>query len=84
VSDDDDFLAACERYLQNRILQGGSPIDRERLRAILDKMREATQRGVEDLRDAVTPEEFELVLAASAEWQRLAMPNVDPGKDTSH
>jgi hypothetical protein len=74
MSDDDDFFAAYERYWRNRILQGGPQIDQERLRAILDKLRDGTQRGV-DLRDAVTLEEFKLVLAASAEWQRLTMPN---------
>jgi hypothetical protein len=83
MTDDDDFFAACERYRQNRILQGGPPIDEERLKAIFEKIRDATQRGVEDLRDAVTPEEFKLVLDASAEWQRLMMPSVDPGKDTT-
>lgn len=82
MTDNDDFFAACERYQQNRILQGGPRIDHGRLRAILDKLRNAEQQGI-DLRDAVTPEEFKLVLAAGAEWQRLTMPNVDPGKDTS-
>jgi hypothetical protein len=53
------------------------------LGAILDKMRDATEQGVEDLRDAVTLEEFKLVLDASAEWEQLMMPKVDPGKDTS-
>jgi hypothetical protein len=38
------------------------------------------QRGVENIHD-VTLEEFKLVLAAGAEWQRLTMPNTDPGKD---
>jgi len=83
MSDDDDFFAAIERYQQKRILQGGAPIDPERLGAVLDKIRDATQRGVEDLRDAITLEELKLVLAAGAEWQRLTMPNVDPGKYTS-
>ena len=83
MSNDDDFFAAAKRYQQNRILQGGPPIDHERLSAILDKLRAATERGVEDLRDVITAEEFELVLAAGAEWERLTMPNVDPGKDTS-
>jgi hypothetical protein len=31
MSDGDDFLAACKRYQQNRILQGGPPIDHERI-----------------------------------------------------
>ena len=47
------------------------------------RFRDATQRGVKDLRDAITLEELKLVLAAGAEWQRLTMPNVDPGKGTS-
>jgi hypothetical protein len=83
MSDDDDFFAAIERYQQKRILQGGTPIDPKRLGAILEKIRDATRRGVEDLRNAITPEELELVIAAGAEWQRLTMPNVDPGKDVS-
>jgi hypothetical protein len=33
MSNDDDFFAAAKRYQQNRILQGGPPIDHERLRA---------------------------------------------------
>ena len=41
------------------------------------------QRGVDDLREAITLDEFKLLLDASAEWERLTMPNVDPGKDTS-
>jgi hypothetical protein len=31
MSDGDDFFAACKRYQQNRILQGGPPIDHERI-----------------------------------------------------
>ena len=68
---------------KNAFFRGGAPIDPERLGAVLDKIRDATQRGVEELRDAITLEELKLVLAAGAEWQRLTMPNVDPGKDTS-
>jgi hypothetical protein len=79
----DDFFAAAESYQRERILQGASPIDNDRLRAVLDKLRDAEQRGVDDLREAITLDEFKLLLDASAEWQRLTMPNVDPGKDTS-
>jgi hypothetical protein len=71
MSDGDALFAAPKRYQQNLILQGGSPVDHARLGAILDKIREATQRGVDDIRDAITLEEFKLVLAAGAEWQRL-------------
>ena len=79
----DDFFAAAERYQRERILHGASPIDNDRLRAVLDKLHDAEQRGVDDLREAITLDEFKLLLDASAEWHRLTMPNVDPGKDTS-
>lgn len=72
MSGDDDFFAAFERYQQqHRILRDESPVDRKRLGAILDKIREAMQRGVDDIRDAITLEEFKLVLVAGAKWQRL-------------
>jgi hypothetical protein len=71
MSDGDALFAASKRYQHNQILQGGSPVDHARLGAILDKIREATQRGVDDIRDAITLEEFKLVLVAGAEWQRL-------------
>ena len=80
---DDDIFAAFERYQRDRILRGASPLDHERVRAILDKIRDAQRRGVEDIRDAITLDEFKVVLDAGAEWERLTMPNVDPGKDTS-
>jgi hypothetical protein len=44
MSEDDDFFAICERYQRNRILQGGPQIDQERLRAVLKKLRDATER----------------------------------------
>jgi plasmid stabilization system protein ParE len=73
----DDFFAAAERYQRERILQGASPIDNDRLRAVLDKLRDAEQRGVDDLREAVTLDEFKLLLDASAEWRRSAAHHFD-------
>jgi hypothetical protein len=83
MSDDDDFFAASKRYQQDRILQGGPPIDDQRLKAIFNKIENAMQQGVDDIREVITLEEWKLVLAAAAEWQRMTMPNIDPGKDTS-
>jgi hypothetical protein len=80
---DDEFFAAAERYQRERILRGASPIDTERLQSVIDKIRAAERRGIEDLRETITLDEFKVLLDASAEWQRLMMPNVDPGKDAS-
>jgi hypothetical protein len=44
MSDNDDFFAASKRYQQSRILQGGAPIDHERLQAILKKINDAMER----------------------------------------
>jgi hypothetical protein len=80
MSDNDDFFAAVKRYQGERILRGASPIDHERLGAVIAKLRDAERRGIDDLREVITLDEFKLLLDAGAEWDRLTMPKASEEK----